>query len=118
MAVVHLPTSLVSLFPGAPRHVQVEAGSVRELLDRLDDRWPGMRFRLCDAGPVIREHIHVFVDGEMSALGTPLGPGAVVHVITAVSGGQGTVGPSGQHNERRSWSQLLLVLRADATRRS
>jgi hypothetical protein len=92
MVLVHLPASLVSLFPGAPRHVQVDAGSVRELLDRLDDRWPGMRFRLCDAGPVIREHIHVFVDGEMSTLGTPLGSGAVVHVMTAVSGGTGNGG--------------------------
>lgn len=39
------------------------------------------------AGPVIREHINVFVDGERSTLDTPLRPGAEVRVITAVSGG-------------------------------
>ena len=87
MVAVYLPASLVNLFPGAPRQIHVEAASVSDLLDRLDARWPGMRFRLCDAGPVIREHINIFVDGERSTLGTPVPPNAVVHVMAAVSGG-------------------------------
>lgn len=58
-----------------------------ELIDALERRWPGMRDRLCDPGPRLREHINVFVDGERATLATPLGPGATVHVIPAVSGG-------------------------------
>jgi molybdopterin converting factor small subunit len=46
-----------------------------------------MRNRLLDAGPSIRRHINVFVDGVPASLATPLGPDSVVHVIPAVSGG-------------------------------
>jgi molybdopterin synthase sulfur carrier subunit len=84
---VLLPRSLVSLFPGAPRRCEVEAGSVAEAIDRLDDVAPGMRNRLLDAGPSIRRHINVFVDGVPASLATPLEPDSVVHVIPAVSGG-------------------------------
>lgn len=87
MAEVYLPRSLVSLFVGLPVHLGVEGTNVRDLIERLDQQWPGLRYRLCDAGPVIREHINVFVDGERSTLDTPLRPDAEVRVITAVSGG-------------------------------
>lgn len=87
MARVHLPASLARLFPGAPRDLEVEAASVGELIGRLDAQWPGMRDRLCDAGPEIRRHITVFVDSERADLATPLAPGAEVQIIPAVSGG-------------------------------
>ena len=87
MAQTYLPRSLVSLFPDMPGRVQVEAASVSELIDRLDQEWPGVRFRLCDAGPVIREHINIFVDGEKSMLSTALRPDAEVRILTAVAGG-------------------------------
>ena len=87
MPTVLLPRSLVSLFPGAPRRCEVEAGSVAEAIDRLDDAAPGMRNRLLDAGPSIRRHINVYVDGAPASLATPLGPDSVVHIIPAVSGG-------------------------------
>ena len=85
--VVILPRSLVSLIPGTARQTEVEATTVREAIDRLDERTPGLRNRLVDSGPAIREHINVFVDGEMATLQTPLGPNATMHVIPAVSGG-------------------------------
>jgi molybdopterin synthase sulfur carrier subunit len=87
MADVYLPRSLLTLFPAAERRPVVEAATVDELITRLDERWPGMRARLCDAGPVIREHINVFVDGDRAGLDTPLDARSVVHVIPAVSGG-------------------------------
>jgi sulfur-carrier protein len=84
---VILPRSLVALIPGTSRSTIIEAGSVAEAIDRLNDRTPGLRNRIVDSGPVIRQHINVFVDGERAALDTPLGPNATVHVIPAVSGG-------------------------------
>ena len=87
MPTVLLPRSLVSLFPGAPRRCEVEAASVADAIDRLDDVSPGMRNRLLDAGPSIRRHINVYVDGIPASLATPLGPDSVVHIIPAVSGG-------------------------------
>ena len=84
---VILPRSLVSLIPGTIRRSEVEAGTVAEAIQALDTRTPGLRNRLVDSGPVLREHINVFVDGEMATLQTPVGPNATVHVIPAVSGG-------------------------------
>ena len=84
---VILPRSLVALIPGTDRTTVVEAGTVAEAIAALDRRTPGLRNRLVDSGPAIREHINVFVDGDMATLETRLGPNATVHVIPAVSGG-------------------------------
>jgi molybdopterin converting factor small subunit len=84
---VILPRSLVSLIPGASRSTEVEATTVAGAIDQLDERTPGLRNRIVDSGPMIRTHINVFVDGELAALDSPLGPNATIHVIPAVSGG-------------------------------
>jgi molybdopterin synthase sulfur carrier subunit len=87
MVEVTLPPALLRLFPEAPPALGVRAASVRELLDALDERWPGMRDRLADETPSIRRHINIFVEGRRSRLETPLSPGAKVFIITAISGG-------------------------------
>jgi molybdopterin converting factor small subunit len=75
------------LFPGAERRQVVEGGSVAEILAALDAGIPGLRDRLVESGPRLRPHINVFVDGAPADLGTPVGEGATIHVIPAVSGG-------------------------------
>ena len=88
MAHVVLPRSLIALFPGAQRRTEVaDVATVAELIRRLDASWPGLADRLCDAGPVLREYINVFVDGERADLDTGVGPDSVVHVLPAVAGG-------------------------------
>jgi molybdopterin converting factor small subunit len=87
MADLHLPSTLPPLFPGLTRHVEIEAGTVDEAIDRLDEQWPGLRDRLCVPGPELRRHIHVYVDRERAALDTPLAPRSRVEVIAAISGG-------------------------------
>ena len=87
MATVLLPRSLLALFPGATRRYDVPGQSVGELLAALDAAVPGMRDRLVEAGPRLRPHINVFVDGSPADLATPVRPEATVHVIPAVSGG-------------------------------
>jgi molybdopterin converting factor small subunit len=88
MAAVHLPPTLPPLFPGLPRELQVEAGTVDDAIEQLNDRWPGLRDRLCEPGhPALRPHINVFVDRERAALDTEIGAGSRVDVIAAISGG-------------------------------
>ena len=87
MADVHLPPTLPPLFPGLPRRLELPAATVGELLETLDERWPGLRDRLCEPGPVIRRHIHIFVDGDRAELDSTIGAGSRVDVITAISGG-------------------------------
>ena len=87
MVTVMLPRSLVAIIPTAPRRCEIEATTVAEAIDRLDDLAPGIRNRLLDAGPTIRQHINVFVDGNQASLDTPVRGDSTIHVIPAVSGG-------------------------------
>ena len=87
MADVHIPSTLPPLFPGLPRRLELDAATVDEVLDRLEERWPGFRDRVCAPGHGIRQHIHVYVDRERAALDTPLEARSRVDVITAISGG-------------------------------
>lgn len=88
VSVVHLPRSLAALFPGAPRRLEVQSGSVTEVIDDLERQVPGIRNRLLEAGPSIRTHLNVFVAGQRATLETLVPPGTDVHVIPAVSGGE------------------------------
>ena len=83
---VHLPSTLKPLFPGLERRIDVEAETVAQALDALDERWPGLRDRLCDPAE-LRPHIHVYVDKERADLSTPVRAGARLDVIAAISGG-------------------------------
>jgi len=87
MADLHLPTALTPLFAGLPRRLEIEAATVDEAIGQLEERWPGLRDRLCEPGPALRTHIHVYVDRERATLDTPLEPRSRVDVIAAISGG-------------------------------
>jgi len=87
MATVQLPISLRALFPDVPKRTTLDAATVAEVIDRLDERWPGMRDRLCEPGPELREFINVFVDGQRADLSTPVAAGSLVHILPAMAGG-------------------------------
>ena len=87
MATVLLPRSLLALFPGVERRHDVPGGSVGEVIDALDVTVPGIRDRLVEAGPRLRPHINVFVNGEPAGLTSPVPDSGTIHVIPAVSGG-------------------------------
>ena len=87
MADLHLPATLPPLFDDLPRRIDVDASTVDEAIDRLDERWPGLRDRLCEPGPALRRHINVYVDRERAGLETPLAAQSRVDVIAAISGG-------------------------------
>jgi len=87
MAELHLPATLPPLFHELPRRLEIEAATVDEVIERLDERWPGMRDRLCEPGPSLRPHINVYVDRERAGLDTALDARSRVDVIAAISGG-------------------------------
>jgi molybdopterin converting factor small subunit len=89
MTTVVLPGSLIALFPGTARRHAVIGSTVTAVLTELDARIPGLRERLVEAGPRLRPHINVYVDGRPADLTTEVPDGATVHVIPAVSGGAG-----------------------------
>jgi len=87
MAELYLPSTLTPLFAGLPRHLDVDATTVDEAIGQLEERWPGLRDRLCEPGPALRMHIHVYVDRERANLDSPIEARSRVDVISAISGG-------------------------------
>jgi sulfur-carrier protein len=87
MADVHLPATLPPLFRDLPRRLDVDAATVVEAIDRLDQRWPGLRDRICEPGPVLRRHMALYVDRQPATLDAALEQGSRLDIIAAISGG-------------------------------
>jgi molybdopterin converting factor small subunit len=68
--------------------VEGRGATLAELLDDLDARFPGIRFRVVNEQDRIREHIRFFVDGELARdLSHPLAAHHEVFIACALSGG-------------------------------
>jgi molybdopterin converting factor small subunit len=87
VAIVFIPASLAGL-AGGRSTVEVDGSNVREIVDRLEQSYPGIRERLLDNGR-LRTNISVAVDGEVSPLGLleRVSPRSEVHFVAAISGG-------------------------------
>ena len=68
--------------------VMVEGKTVREVIDNLDKKFPGIKDRLCE-NDRIRPNIAVAVNSEIitGGLRKQVDPDSEVHFIPAVSGG-------------------------------
>ncbi len=68
--------------------VEAQGATVREVLDDLDQRYPGMRFRMIDEQDRIRPHIRLYVNTDaVEQLDHRIGRGDTLHLICALSGG-------------------------------
>jgi len=84
---VHIPSALHSYTHGT-RAVDVAGATLDELLRRLDNMYPGIRFRIVDEQDRIRRHIKLFVNEQVEeSLSAPLRKGDHVHIVCALSGG-------------------------------
>ena len=68
--------------------VQVEGANVRQVIENLDKRFPGMKERLMEDG-CLMPGISVIVDGQQSQLGLleRLEEASEVHFLPAIGGG-------------------------------
>lgn len=84
---VLIPTPLYS-YTGGAQYVDADGATLGELLDDLDRRYPGIRFRMVDEQGAVRRHMRVFVNGEqVFDLARPLRPDDAVNIVQALSGG-------------------------------
>ncbi len=68
--------------------LQVTGGTLNEMLEDLDRRYPGIRFRLVDEQDRPRRHVRFFVnDTDARDLEMPLRDGDTVYIVGALSGG-------------------------------
>jgi molybdopterin synthase sulfur carrier subunit len=87
---VKIPTQLRTA-AGGESQLEVEGGTVGEVLDALFDRHGELRDRLSDGDGGLRRFVNVYVDGEdirfTDGLETPVGDGDEVQILPAVAGG-------------------------------
>ncbi len=87
---VLIPTPLQK-FTNDEATLNLEAGSVDELLVALNARYPGILDRLCDEGGKLRRFLNVYVNSEdirfLDHQATALADGDEVSIVPAVAGG-------------------------------
>lgn len=87
---VRIPTPLRTL-TGGEEQVQVEGASVREVIEQLEARHPGMRERLLDDKGV-RRFVNLYVGEEdirfLEGLDTKLSGGEELSIVPAIAGGR------------------------------
>lgn len=84
---VYIPPALRSLTNGVDI-VEVDGATVRQVIDRLDAKHPGMKARLCQ-GDELQPGLTVAVGSSVSSSGLwqKVGPDDEVHFLPAVGGG-------------------------------
>ncbi len=87
MATVYIPTMLLPV-TGGVKQTEVEARNVRQLINALEEQFPGIRERLLEDNQV-RPNLAVSIDGEVARMGLleRVGEHSEVHFVPAISGG-------------------------------
>jgi molybdopterin synthase sulfur carrier subunit len=90
MTTVRIPPTLRAEV-GGERQIPAQGDTVRELLDDLMDRFPGLRTQLVEDDD-IAPFVNVYVEGEdvrtLDGIETPVRNGATVILLPAMAGGQ------------------------------
>ncbi len=86
---VHLDSWLRTFGPRGRE--EVTAGSVSQLLDVLEGKYPKLRFKIRDETGHLRRYVRVFVDGEdvsaTTGVATPLTGTEKVDILHSIAGG-------------------------------
>jgi molybdopterin converting factor small subunit len=87
MAVVWIPPQMRDLTAGL-ESVSISGGTLHDVIARLDQRFPGIRDRLCE-GDELRPGVVVAVDSQIvgGGLSNSVGEDSEVHFLPAVAGG-------------------------------
>lgn len=87
---VRVPAPLRRLTGGQDK-VPSEGEHLRDVIDFLEERFPGFEDRLCDEKGELRNFVNVYVNGEdvrfLQGLETELKDGDEISVVPAVAGG-------------------------------
>ncbi|HIN34461.1 MAG TPA: hypothetical protein EYM75_01790 [Dehalococcoidia bacterium] len=88
MAKIFIPTMLQSLTAGV-KQVDLDARNVRQIIERLEELYPGMKDRLVEDGE-IRPNLAIAIDGDVAIMGMleKVGENSEVHFVPAIGGGE------------------------------
>ena len=84
---VFVPTMLQTMTNGV-KQIDMEADNVRQVIDRLETLYPGIKDRLVESGQ-IRSNLAVAIDGEVARMGLleKIGEAREIHFVPAIGGG-------------------------------
>ena len=87
MATIFIPSMLQTLTGGAKR-IECDAGNVRQVIERLEELYPGIKDRLVEDGE-LRPNLAVAIDGDVAIMGMlqKVGENSEVHFVPAIGGG-------------------------------
>ena len=87
---VSLPNALLDR-TGDRRSIPAAGRTIREIIDALEQNYPGLRFNLCHETGELRPFVNIFLNREniryLQGLDTLVTPGATVHILQSVAGG-------------------------------
>ena len=90
MIKVRIPTPLRPM-TGGKGEVEVETGSIVEMIEQLNVAHPGIKDRLCDEKGEVRRFINIYVNEEdirfLTGKDTALKDGDEVSIVPAIAGG-------------------------------
>jgi sulfur-carrier protein len=89
---VRVPT-ILRTHTGGEKKVEAQGATLREAIDDLEDRHPGIKGKLIDDEGSLHRFVNLYVNDEdvrfLGGAETPLDDGDVVAILPAVAGGAG-----------------------------
>ena len=87
MATIFIPTMLQKM-TGGTQKVDMKAGNVRQVIERLEELYPGIKERLVEDGEIL-PNLAIAIDGDVAIMGMleKVGENSEVHFVPAIGGG-------------------------------
>jgi len=90
MPTVNFTSSLKRFFPKL-KETHTETSHLREVLEELENMYPGIKDYIIDESGALRQHVNIFINGNLiqdtQTLDVPLSPRDEVYILQALSGG-------------------------------
>ena len=90
-ATVRIPTPLRGVTGGQDK-ADVNEGSVKDIVESLEEQFPGIKARLCDDKGDLRSFVNVYINGEdirfIDNMKSAIKSGDEISIVPAVAGGQ------------------------------
>ena len=87
---VRIPTPIRRVTNGEDK-ITVSGATLRQIIEAMEEKYPGIKARLCDDKGDLRSFVNIYINGEdvrfLSGIDSPLNPGDEVSIIPAVAGG-------------------------------
>ena len=87
---VRIPTPIRRVTNGEDK-VAADGDTLKDVIQAMEDQYPGVKARLCDDQGDIRNFVNIYVNGEdvrfLDGLGTSTKSGDEISIVPAVAGG-------------------------------